>query len=420
MPTRTMKAVPLGSDGARAKPSRIVGLDIARSIAILLAMASHVWVVSRMGDFAGGPWVDVLKICMAAATPTFIVLFGTMLEIVYLPRFIAGNRKTIAVRLVSRAIQCWLLYALSIGVLFLIRDDYSAAFSIATVLMLGVTPFTDILKFYAVVLVLAPLLLWARYRLGLVALAAGAIAVHLAYPLLIALPTPTELGLREVLSRLWKFLVGLGEAQLGGPSVMRGITLVIAGMVLGRVLIAGTNGQMDLARLRNRTKLLLAGAGMSLAVLFAAFDRNTINALGTMSLRIAGHPLYFLFGMHFAVVLTAAATLVTTSIKADRFWRNTAFFGRTSLFTFAFGNMLLYCVTVEPENRAAALQLLAVLLVAIITLSVWFDLTMRRTGWIAHRVHEMQRMITSLVSTIVSHLAARLSWLAVLSNRSGG
>ncbi|RIV88639.1 hypothetical protein D2V17_07040 [Aurantiacibacter xanthus] len=373
-----------------------------------------------MGDFVEDPWVDALRICMAAATPTFIILFGTMLEIVYRPRFIAGHRKTITVRLVSRATQCWLLYALSIGVLFLMRDDYSAAFSIATVLMLGVTPFTDILKFYAVVLVLAPLLLWVRCRLGLVPLAAGAIAVHLAYPLLTALPTPNELGLSKELARLWKFLFGLGEAQLGGPSIMRGITLVIAGMVLGRILIGSSGGRPDMARLRHRTKLLLAGAGISLAVLFAAFDQSTIKELGTMSLRMAGHPLYFLFGVHFAVVLMAATTLLTTSVKADRFWRNIAFFGRTSLFTFAFGNMLLYCVTAEPENLAAALQLVAVLVVTIITLSVWFDLTMRRKGWIAHCVIELQRMITSFVNSLISGPAAKLSLLALRSKRSGG
>lgn len=417
MPTATKNAVPSDPDGERNQPARIVGIDIARSIAILLAMASHVWVVSRMGSFAEGPWVNTFRIIMAAATPTFIILFGTMLEIVYLPRFIVGQRKTIAVRLISRATQCWILYSLSVLFLFVMRDDYSAMYSIATVLMLGVTPFTDILKFYAVVLALAPLILWLRNKVGLFALAAGAIAIHLSYPLLIVLPTPSEFGLPKELVRLWKFLFGLGDAQLGGPSVMRGITLAIAGMVLGRILIVGIGGKPDIARLRHRTKLLFAAAMVSLAILVAVIDQNTIKALGTMSLRMAGHPLYFLFGLQVAVALTAAATLLTTSIKKDRFWRNTAFFGRTSLFTFAFGNMLLYCITIKPSNSSAALQLAIMTVIAIILMSVWFDLTIRRKGWIAHRVTEMQRMITELVDFVVSHLAVQFSWLAVRSAR---
>lgn len=396
----------LRSDAGYVRPRlpRIVGIDVARSVAILLAMASHVWTASGTNAFIRGSWVDVLLVLMAAATPTFIILFGTMLELVYLPRFIPGQRGTASAKLLSRAVQCWLLYALSVAVLFVMHDNYSAMFSVATVMMLGVTPFTDILKFYAVVLALAPIMLWARCRFGLVALGIGAVAVHFAYPLLIALPTPTGLALPIEVNRLWKFLFGLGDAKLGGPSVMHGITMVIAGMAIGRFLVSASETQPDAMGLRRRAALLLAGAGLPLAVVFALVDEATLRDLGNMSLRIAGHPLYFFVGMLFACVLTAAAVLATSRGTSDRFWRDAAFLGRTSLFTFAFGNMLLYCIVFEPESRAEALWVAAALLVAIIALSFWFDRLMRQQGWVAHRVSGLQRRITALFETASTRL----------------
>ncbi|OYX66189.1 MAG: hypothetical protein B7Y88_04640 [Sphingomonadales bacterium 32-64-17] len=378
------------------KRTRIVGIDLARSIAILLAMASHVWVVAYLGEFYRGAWVTALRVAMASATPTFIVLFGTMLEIVYLPRFGPGARRATSTRLLSRAAQCWLLYCLSVVVLFLTRDDYSAKFSIATILMLGVTPFTDILKFYVVVLAIAPILIWARQRFGLVALTVGAIAIHLLYPLFISLPTPAGSNMPIEVGRLWKFLFGLGEAQLGGPSIMRGITLVLAGMVIGKFLIGPNKAQPRSEDIRHKATLLLLGAGIPVSLLFIMLDHETVRSLGNLSLRIAEHPLYFLVGVLCASVLTAASVLLTTAVWTDREWRVLAFFGRTSLFTFAFGNILLYCVVIKPQSSGSALGLATALMIAIIALSFWFDWAMRKIGWLASIVNGTQRIITSL------------------------
>lgn len=150
--------------------SRIVGIDLTRSVAIFFAMLSHVWVVTAMDHFWSSLPADLLRALMALATPIFILLFGTMLEIIYRPKFVPGEQGLVAMRLFSRAIQCWLLYCLSVIALYLVPDGYSLKFSIATMMLLGVTPFTDILKFYAVVLFLAPILLLLRNRTGLLPL----------------------------------------------------------------------------------------------------------------------------------------------------------------------------------------------------------------------------------------------------------
>lgn len=122
--------------------------------------------------------------------------------------------------------------------LYVLSDDYSLKFSLATMMLLGVTPFTDILKFYAVVLFLAPILLQLRERIGLLPLLFGALVVHAAHPILRGLPSPADFQMSLYAERVVTFLFGVGDAQLGGPSILHGLSLVIAGMVFGR-LIAG-------------------------------------------------------------------------------------------------------------------------------------------------------------------------------------
>lgn len=402
-----MRAI-TGTDSDNKDPAlaRIVGIDIARSVAILLAMASHVWTVSLMGDFFQGSWAVVLKLTMAASTPTFIILFGTMLEIVYFPRFRPGQKRKTSAKLLSRALQCWILYSLSVAVLFLVRTDYSARFSIATVMMMGVTPFTDILKFYAIVLAISPILLLVRNQIGLAPLVIAGLAIHLAYPALVALPTPTELSLPVEVGRIWKFLFGLGDVQLGGPSVLRGITLVIAGMAFGRILISYSTDQRNAVNIRNRAAIILIVSGIFLAVFLFFLDSESMRNLGNMTLRIAGHPLYFLFSLLASCVLTSAAVVLTAQSNSHKFWRDLAFFGRTSLFTFAFGNMLLYLVTLEPTSASTASSLALSLVFAIIALSMWFDWTMRRKGWLADQVIAVQRTITAGCEAMLGRLAS--------------
>jgi hypothetical protein len=381
--------------------TRIIGIDVARSCAIFLAMGSHVWVVSNAGDFFHGGYVDALKLLMALATPTFIVLFGTMLEVVYLPRFDVTKRSVLVGRLWSRAIQCWLLYSLSIVVLFLVQSEYSFFFSLSTIIMLGVTPFTDILKFYAIALAVAPLLLWARNRFGLTPLLAIAVAVHLLHPVLRSLPSPVDVGLPTEADRLAMFLFGIGGAKLGGPSVLHGMTLVIFGMALGRILLGARTG--DPGSLVRRAWIVLLGAGIPLVAGALFVDIETRKGLGNMAMRMDSHPLYFMAGILGAYAVTAATVLVTqrTTDRSAGFWRSMTFFGRTSLFTFAFGNMLLYCIQFEPATPGQSALLGLLLMTAITLLSFCFDWAARKDGAFAKTVSGTQN--------VISRLAARLS-----------
>lgn len=381
---------------------RIVGIDVARSIAIFLAMGSHVWATARVGGFFEGPTVDVLRLLMALATPTFIILFGTMLELVYLPRFVPGKRRGISSRLLSRAIQCWLLYSLSVLVLFFTRPDYSFLFSLSTILMLGVTPFTDILKFYAIVLALAPLLLLLRIRFGVVPLLIPAIAVHLLHPVLRALPSPESYGLPKALDRLAMFVSGIGDAQLGGPSVLHGATLVIFGMILGRVLTGdGSETSDPTAKLLRRARWMFISSAFVLLLAVLLVGDETLHELGNMAMRMDSHPLYFIFGILGAYTLTAASILLTPASKTSEKF---AFLGRTSLFVFAFGNMLLYAVLFDVTTKAQSVCLAIVLIVLITALSFWFDRASKRDGAVARLVLTIRGHIDHVARMVVERV----------------
>ena len=93
----------------RTPQRRMVFIDVARSAAILAALAAHAVAV-----FAVWPSVPpgLLKATGNAlfytATPTFFLLFGVMLELVYVRRRQRDGALPVAGRLAARAWQCWL------------------------------------------------------------------------------------------------------------------------------------------------------------------------------------------------------------------------------------------------------------------------------------------------------------------------
>ncbi|HMA14592.1 MAG TPA: heparan-alpha-glucosaminide N-acetyltransferase domain-containing protein, partial [Kiloniellaceae bacterium] len=97
---------------AGASRTRIPGIDTARALAIALAMLSHCFIHFGVWELLSDQAALLLRSFTRAATPTFIILFGMMLEIVYLKMLRRGERQGCWVRLVARAIQCYLLYLL--------------------------------------------------------------------------------------------------------------------------------------------------------------------------------------------------------------------------------------------------------------------------------------------------------------------
>lgn len=391
---------------------RIVGVDAARSVAIAMAMTSHVWGETGIGGYLPQNMSEVLRFFFQVATPTFVLLFGTMLEIVYRPRWAdPATRRGVAVRLVSRALQCWVLYAVSIFALFLVDDGYSLLFSIGTMLFMGNSPYTEILKFYAVVLALAPILLWLRNRGGLLPLVAASLLWQAAWFWLDALPDARDdLGLSLHAARIVKFVTGFGDVPLAGPSVMHGLTLIVAGLCLGAFLVGGKGhfGDHVAARLsfERRVPGLLAAATLAAGAGFLTMPQGTFAALGDMSLRMSSHPLYFIVGAVTATWLTALCIWLADILKLGRMtgWYRMTFFGRASMFTFAWGNILLYLVQPEPQTLGQTILWATLLLVAICAMSFLFDLAVQKSQLVASRLKSARCIFDRMAQQLVRGL----------------
>ncbi|MDT0576755.1 OpgC domain-containing protein [Croceicoccus sp. F390] len=347
------------------RPDRIIGVDICRSAAILLAMFSHAMVVFDVSSF--WPGLDVLRFTLQMATPMFICLFGAMLEIAYGRKVQQGDSGVAIERLLTRALQCYVLYAIAIGAR-VVTGDYSVGFALRCLLFAGATPFVDILKFYALVLILAPAIIALRLRFGLFVVAAIAIGIHVIYPLQQEIPAPALVAGKDYLGMMTRFLIGTGHSIVGGPSLFHGISLVLFGMIIGRGVADLRGSSSDTQR--RGWLILTAFAAGSFSAFFLLWDWNDSAGMMTniisMALRNANHPVYFAVGLATTITWVSVCIYLFDFCKL-RWADGITFIGKVSLFTFCFGNILLIVqpFTAQSAGQSAALAIIFGVLIAL-------------------------------------------------------
>lgn len=390
---------------------RILGIDFARSLAIFFAMLAHVFVEAGAHQYLSPDISRVLGVVFQLATPIFVLLFGTMLELAYYPKWQSGQQRQITARLIKRAIQCWILYAISIFSLVLVDEGYSLKFAVACILFMGNSPYTEILKFYAVALLVAPLLLWARARFGLVPLVILAVCVQAAWPLFNALPdVQHDLGFSLKFARVVKFFSGFGSPQLAGPSIIHGLGLVIFGQCIGW-FIARSRVYQTIPKPGQPGKPVGFSDNIPKAAIFFLIltvigaliaPKWVLDGLADMSLRMNSHFIYFAAGTLSAVAVTMAFIWALDARPGTRspIWYKLSFFGRTSMFTFAWGNILLYLIDYRPDNAAGAFITAAALMATICLMSFAFDALMRNS--------QQARSLLEMINRPLDLLAQRL------------
>ncbi|WP_220475163.1 hypothetical protein [Paracoccus sp. JM45] len=369
---------------------RILGFDITRSVAIFLAMSSHVYAEVGLGNYVPADIAIPYRFISQIAPLIFIILFGTMLEIVYYPRWTKEKQEEVASRLFLRAIQCWVLYAISIFVLFIVDDGYSFAFSISCLIFMGNSPYTEILKFYSVALALAPVVLWARGRFGLIPLVVISVLFQSAWPIFNSMPDAySDLGIHLQIARFIKFITGFGSPMIAGPSLLHGITLIIAGQCLGKLVAWSLKEEHSERSLTGFSNLstekiqILLMAMIALAVGIAvSLPSGWFLSMADMSFRIESNFIYFLLGAIFAFFASLVFVWVV-DIKLYNYknqWIACSFFGRTSLFTFSWGNILLYLNIYEPKNEVSSFIFYFVLIACVCFMSLLFDTVVRKSS----------------------------------------
>lgn len=390
---------------------RIIGLDICRSVAILATMFSHALFEGGAQpyyalDHAGLIW---LRFFLQLSPPIFIILFGSVLEIVYRPRIEAGQKLQTTARLLTRAAQCYLLYLVTL-LAMLAAGLGSPGYTLRCALFFGASPYGDILKFYTLALAFAPALIWLRDKGGFVALGAVSVAIHLLHPLITRLAVPETSPADAYLSPVIGFLIGGGEVVTGGPSFLHGMTFVIWGMMIGRAVIVlsrPTSSRQDIVQAACSMGALLLVSG---AVLLAFWNLdapfNTVRDLSNLTYRNINHPAYFAFGL-FGTLLAVFACLIVYDVFRVKFGLSLTFAGKTSLFTFSFGNALLYLAPALTLSLTGSWIYTFVLFFLVCLQSYVFNwLQTARENWLATRFQALIAQINSAVGWLPRQLAA--------------
>jgi hypothetical protein len=323
---------------------RYLGIDLARSVAIIFVILGHALIGANVQEGAG---VSALRFFLAVSPPVFFCLFGCMLQLVYARQYAAGRQTEIIQRLLTRAVQCWALYVLTCAAMC-IAAGLSITYFVRCALFLGDTPYTDILKFYAALLLAAPVLVAVSVRHGIWPLVAISVAIQAAFPLISQIPPMQGFAGSGTVSA---FIYGGEYIGHTGPSVIHGLGFVVFGMLLGRIWQS-----------RPGREFLLSGPGWVLRAAFLAMlastaawiiagGHNLLEPAERVMLRNTNHPLYLFFGCTAAIVFIEVFSALRrlAGMGAKSFW---LIFGQTSLFTFCFGNILLYAVML-PDPAAA-------------------------------------------------------------------
>ncbi len=306
---------------------RYLFVDVLRSLAIALALAAHAFNDFNVLDHLSGLEYTALRSLTRAAAPSFIFMFGMMLELVYARRIAASGLSPVVPTLLWRSLQCYFGYVLTVLAGWVLGlFDWSHALQ-ALVFIFG-GHHGNILKFYTVALLVAIPLLALRDRMGLGLTLGVCFGLWLLSPLLNALAT---------------LPVGRfgGILELGTQMIPYSLTFIGAGMWVGNSL---RRPETLSARFHLHVGLLLAvcAGGVGLLMLQSSPSAVLYSYLDYYEYRDSYHIGYYLLGLLQALGLCLLFFHLVpygrTSLSPGS---PLLTFGRASLLSFTLGNIVL-------------------------------------------------------------------------------
>ena len=309
--------------------NRVRYLDLYRYLTVSFAIASHAilshGLILKLEPSAG----LFLKSLTRTATPSLIVLFGMMVEIVYARKWDADRSSTLGA-LWHRVLLCYLCFVGLALVEFAVRDGGLIRLAGSVTLVLAVWNGT-IFKLYMFLLAIVPLFLLVRNRYGATGLVIVPLAIFLFH--LAALdPLPP---LPKVGRHLGGLLFGIGDTF--GPSVIHASALIVFGMLLGAVVTGRATPQAKAG-----FAIMLCGSVGVLGYYIAAqgFMTSLNNVADYSQWRSQNHPAYFAFGMVVSVAILAFSYFVTLAVP-QVLVRIPETVGGATLIYFFLGNVLI-------------------------------------------------------------------------------
>lgn len=318
--------LPLGElcrHGAEEPSARGIdlGLDpllVARSIAIGLAMTSHVFLKLEV-------WTQLpaaVRLVTRTATPAFLVIFGLGLARAYLGSPEAQRPGPLWRRFWPKIVTIYGAIVLTQACAVLGGGAWPGD-SLRAILFQSPGNLVDLLMVYCGLYLLAPVIVGSLERWRTPALAVMFALPWVLWPWLVRLPDP---------GYFLAFLTGAGGRV--GPSVLHATSFVLLGYCLGAFrrrpmfgLVAG----------------LVLGTGVWLGVSHLADNglAEAVRGIASMDYRRQNNPVYFAYGaLGSLVVLGLSLLVVRVRIRPGAL--DLVFgLGANSIFAFAFGNMVL-------------------------------------------------------------------------------
>lgn len=311
--------------------NRILGLDLARGIAIFFAMTSHTF--TALNYNAG----LTMNLAFRTSTPLFIVVFGFFLHRIYLRKMKEFGFESIKRKLWTRAVQCFVLYGLSCIILG-ICQQYSIVYTIRMMIFLGGTPFTDILKYYTLILILSPYILLFISQNGLKKAVILSFLPHVLSFFSLLKPI-TFIPFGHYLSSM---IYGGGEI-VAGPSIFHSFIFILLGFYIS-IILQKEISRASIFKLKKNCSIFMLNL-LLVGTLLAIFTTSNIDitALSGMSLRNSNSYQYFLFGCLSSILLIEFSLIISHYVR-EVYLSPLILFGTSSLILFSFGNCALYYI----------------------------------------------------------------------------
>jgi hypothetical protein len=300
-----------------------------------------------------------------------------MLELVYHRRALRDGEPAVRGRLLRRSLHCYFAYLTTVAA-SVVAGRLTLAHAAAAAVFVHNTRFGNILKYYAVALVLAIPLLALRRRHGIASVVAVSLGAWVAIPLLdlVAWPDPSS-----PLSYLSATLVGR-PAGRSWISVLHSQVLIGVGMLLGwSVARAAATERWNTFRTTVAAVLGVCAAFVT-GITIRLGARAVLSSYVMMRFRSAHHPAYYLISlMEGVAVVGAMSVLLPPGRRTGRWAAPLLVLGSSSLFAYTLGSCLLNLVPAHVRVSGAVGALLSVVAPALVVLVVHW-----RSAWANSRV----------------------------------
>ena len=318
--------------------ARFTELDLFRYLTVTIAICAHIVSHHSIYEGLGSPQsAYLLNAVTRIGTPSLLILFGMMAEIVYARRFNEDRLRTVS-QLIYRAFICYLAFV-SIAFLEQIMVSLEPAKFVGALILVSKSVAGNIFKLYAIYLILLPIVLVIRQRTGLSGvLAFGAacwLVGHYIFQSIPELPRPAH--------HIGGLLLGIGNNW--GPSVLQGMLLIVAGMVLGNALFS---------RQREHGARLLAAILLIGSIGAVAWNLSTLgwwsvvsNIADASEWRSHNHIGYFSYGLIATSVIVAISKALQLILPA-RLATTLATLGGATLPYFYLSNIILLLTPGAP------------------------------------------------------------------------